>query len=460
MIHKLKYLSAISLCAILGACTTDEVSDFLPEPNLETDTIKPVSATTQHTVKMTFVGDINRFDQKRKLSKAATATWADGDKVYITLYNGETQIPGDATYNSTNGWTVNFNGELGKTDRCEVRFFENPTSAENGIVVINPHTAIYEDANAAYEFEDNAIRVTAVLTPKTGRVRFSGAANSQIRVTGITFYNKYIIDNNSFSTSSELLTLTTDKTGYTPYVYGGFLNADNSIGVIGTEDAYTRNCPSDMFAAGNSGYLSIPTASAHNNWSYGLTLIAAGVKFKMLPVAGFEEGFFLIGETEVTEELYNRVNGTESTSQLPMSQVSIASITTFINKLNAATKLTFKLPNVDQWRYAAKGGKKSNGYTYSGSNTPDDVAWYIGNSDNKKHAVKTKAPNELGIYDMSGNVREFVSNTNNNGRHYQCGGAYDNNADDISNMTYMEGNSNIEDGYYSNFGFRLILTFD
>ena len=81
----------------------------------------------------------------------------------------------------------------------------------------------------------------------------------------------------------------------------------------------------------------------------------------------------------------------------------------FIPRLNQITGRTFRLPTEAEWEYAARGGNKSNGYKYSGSNTIDDVAWYTSNSSSKTHEVGTKAPNELGIYDMSGNVYEWCS---------------------------------------------------
>ena len=96
----------------------------------------------------------------------------------------------------------------------------------------------------------------------------------------------------------------------------------------------------------------------------------------------------------------------------PVEQVSWDDCQVFIRKLNSLTGKNFKLPTEAQWEYAARGGKKSSGYKYSGSNTIGDVAWYGGNSGNKTHDVGTKIPNELGLYDMAGNVWEWCSDWN------------------------------------------------
>jgi len=79
----------------------------------------------------------------------------------------------------------------------------------------------------------------------------------------------------------------------------------------------------------------------------------------------------------------------------------------FIQKLNQKSGLKFRLPTEGEWIYAAVGGKKSRGYKYSGSDTIGDVGWYDGNSGNKTHPVGSKSSNEMGIYDMSGNVWEL-----------------------------------------------------
>ena len=122
---------------------------------------------------------------------------------------------------------------------------------------------------------------------------------------------------------------------------------------------------------------------------------------------------YYIGKTEVTQELWEAVMGSNPSwfkgSNLPVEEVSWDDCQTFITKLNELTGKNFRLPTEAEWEYAARGGNKSQGYKYSGSNTLSNVAWYDSNSSSKTHSVATKAPNELGIYDMSGNVWEWCS---------------------------------------------------
>ena len=122
---------------------------------------------------------------------------------------------------------------------------------------------------------------------------------------------------------------------------------------------------------------------------------------------------YMIGKTEVTQELWEAVMGSNPSefngSNLPVENVSWEDCQTFIRKLNALTDKNFRLPTEAEWEFAARGGNNSRGYKYSGSNTVSNVAWYKDNSSSTTHPVATKAPNELGIYDMSGNVEEWCN---------------------------------------------------
>ena len=120
---------------------------------------------------------------------------------------------------------------------------------------------------------------------------------------------------------------------------------------------------------------------------------------------------YYMGKYEVTQALWQVVMGKNPSyfkgDNLPVNYVRWKDCQRFISKLNSMTGRKFRLPTEAEWEYAARGGKKSRGYQYSGSSNISDVAWYDGNSGDKTHPVGTKQAKELGIYDMTGNVLEW-----------------------------------------------------
>jgi len=170
--------------------------------------------------------------------------------------------------------------------------------------------------------------------------------------------------------------------------------------------------------------------SVHLDISDNLFITVNGVSFEMVKVNGGtytkgKQGFtkqvtvgdYYIGKYEVTFELWDAVMGTESDNSVinnPKEYVSWNAGQEFVKRLNQLTGKNFRLPTEAEWEYAARGGEKSKGYKYSGGDNLDDVAWYYSNSHGNSHPVGTKLPNELGIYDMTGNVCEWCQDS------YEC----------------------------------------
>jgi hypothetical protein len=411
------------VAVLLAAVSCNKDFEETTQPQLE-----------KHTCEMKLEGSLVGYESNGTRTEASETAWEDGSVIYLRMESPMGITTGEAVYNASKDvWNLSYYGSLyeGEDYDCSALYVEDEVSYNNTLFTVDNGTAIYEDLAGSYVFEGGDLIVTANLKPRTGRIRFTGDAGKVLKVYGITHYTTYDIGTNIYTTTTEPFKITVGEDGYTPYFYGYFTNEDapNVKVWIDAKEAYTRFCSQDIFNAGQSGVMTIPTEAAHNGWADGLHFNINGAQFKMVAVEGgtFTMGNpestdeyytahkvtltgYCIGETEVTNILYAKLNNTSTSyPNRPHDFDSYSYITSnCIDKINVVEKVCFDLPTEAQWEFAARGGIKSKGYMYSGSNDIDDVGWYDDNSNETTQDVKSKLPNELGLYDMSGNVAELV----------------------------------------------------
>ncbi|MBQ8855839.1 MAG: SUMF1/EgtB/PvdO family nonheme iron enzyme [Bacteroidales bacterium] len=485
---------------LFSSCETESLA-----PSLEDN-----SQALPHKALMRLVGDAPSYSPSAK-ADGTEREWADKSKVYLQFSVGDALVSGSATYDLLEDiWTVEYAGTLQTvaSATCQAYYFENSGEATFEEVSMTENTAVFIDSEASYSFslEDNLIVLKAHLKPYLSRVRLEGNAGQVFHFDGPLHYTAYNMAANAFVSSGKMISGEVDEKGGTGYYYLYFKDgAERQIRFYDyvNGDKFTRTFPDNVFTMGKSGYLNVPTADSYSGFIAEELLIhevnVSGVTFNMVYVepGTFSMGStstqeeqpvhevtiskpYYIGETEVTQELWIQIIGNNPSyskgNKLPVSGVSWNDCQTFIQKLNEVTEskiitgMTFGLPTEAEWEFAAKGGNLSKGYIYSGSDVIGDVAWWTSNTHPYYYKdVKTKDPNELGIYDMSGNVYEWCQDWYgdykefavtdptgpSNGTAYVIrGGAYCTNSN-LCTCTYRSSSN--PDDRHTKLGLRLVL---
>lgn len=403
------------------------------------DTSESEPMNKVYTAEMVFDGTLTTFDTD---TRAASASWQDGDIVYLQFAAGEEFVEGKAFYDSSlSKWNLEFYEELvvGEEMTCQAYYFENAIEVAYNDITLDENSIVYRDDQGAYYYDGQTLTVNAQLSPITGRIRFEGEPGAEYNFYGVSKYTGYSFKTNTFTTETKEFTGSLSESGSSPYYYVFFSEErPRDIYVFDKEGntRFARKCGSNVLAHGKSGYITLPTLDSHNGWaadeivktytvgdvSFNMILVTNGT-FMMGSDAAWADSYqspvhkvtltkdYRMGETEVTHELWAEVMGetvTDGAEQIPETNIYYSQCQSFVEYLNALTGGSFRMPTEAEWEFAARGGHISKGYRYSGSDVIDDVAWYSENADGK-YKVKQKLPNELGLYDMSGNVWEYTS---------------------------------------------------
>lgn len=468
----IKYLSCaaiITFAAMFNASCSNEEDAIIPT---ESNTHKLSCIMTLHA-------DKPSYNDEGNATRAVTSNWDDGSTIYIQFANGNSPIMGMATYSSNTGlWEVAYETELPKTQSgtCKMYFFDNADDINIKGASIGGTTGIYEDTNAMFAYDGEKLSVAGKLIPKLGRVRFSGNLNDTIMLSGVKRYGYFNATDCTYKLdSTEVLLSATVKEGdkyYTPYYYGAMIEGNKALEITDMKDAFKRYC-SDVFKAGESGYMKIPHAESFSGWMKNDPLAQSKVSINwpdsisedrravimnlietMIPVEGGsfwmgaqsydskEKNYnvrahtdeypvhqtvvspFYLSRTEVTQKQWKAVMGYNAPvvdgDNYPVryfrknwSNSIKDEYLSFVNKLNFITGLEFSLPTEAEWEYASFGGKNGSYKFWAGTQKFNSSYCIYTYSSPYCGVVGTKLPNELGLYDMSGNVAELCYSIGN-----------------------------------------------
>lgn len=399
-----------------------------------------------------------RIDAWDTATKAEDIGFSNGSRIYILLTSGERRKVVNAVTWGDHVWyiepiyhnenhQIQSGGDLDLTGfsggHCSCYYFESEWSYAGDWagdethfgINLGPRFAVYEDPDAVYGIADGEISFKIHLKPKNGRFRLAVRPGSDYgsgwpQLYGLSYYNYFDLGTFEIFTSTRRRGDNYYDASNSPYFYGFFPDPERKILTIGDWPYFERTFSEDILAPGSSSWMYMPTETEHNEWyripgeifgdafgvsDFRLRYIVPG-SFRMggddarpIHTVTLTRGYY-ISETEITRNMWYQVMGAPAdyaNSTYPVTGKTWDEVQEFIAALNAKSGLAFRLPTEAEWEFAARGGLRSEGYRYSGSDTWSDVAVRDGNW--SVQTVKSKNHNEWDLYDMSGNAAEWVA---------------------------------------------------
>ena len=387
-------------------------------------------------------GSINLWDATK-----ANTEWADGTTIYIGLTNG-TSVKritarfyiGNADDPSDDEWRLTYDGSLAEysSGECKCYYFVGG-NIENNIYRLNWDSVIYADEKAKFSIVDNTLQISANLTPLTGRIKFVFPQfNDRSRyypyISGVSYFSQLNLKTFEFTTSNvpfgyEL------RSESNIYLYVFDSNADCKITVWDSNNMdylYTRSFKEEIFDAGKSSWVYWPTADYHNEWvTTRRSIDDFENSFRYVLPGSFNMGGddaqpvhkvtltkpFYISRIEVRQTTWTEITGDSydpdywyNDGDLPAFGKSWDQVARFVQLFNekySGQGYTFRLPTEAEWEYCAKSGIYNNSNKYATTNNYTELVWDGVTS--QPESVWSWWNNELGLYNVSGNVSEWVS---------------------------------------------------
>lgn len=255
------FLLIISALA-LSCCT----SEFEESPNEECTTHVDVLQ-----MDASIIGFDDEAPSKAKTRRGSSSLiWADGDQLYLFFEVGNTIVPGVATYNADKDqWTLAYTGTLSVVANANVQtyFIKNATKSPGVDIGMNEQTCVFMDSIGKYSLlADGEVRVMSSLSATTGRIRFKGKAGQSFKLQGIATNSSFNMQNATIITANDDIILSVLDDGYTPYIYGSFINKERIIRITSDYCVFEKQCDNKVLAKGKSGWMNVPDRNDLSNW--------------------------------------------------------------------------------------------------------------------------------------------------------------------------------------------------